>query len=336
MSSSTTKSSNKGELRQRRNGNVNVNREDCDTNINAMDESVTDIPAVMLNGDPYQATERTQMPFRSNSNSNSNSNNSIFRLHNNYHHELNNSSSSTDLPEHDNDNDSESPSAATSTASVTLEQQIRYDDASSEGRLGGHKGGDSSLSTSAHTTSTVGLGQGQPRNNKAMAGAQVKHDEKKRTKIVVRVVFGFCMFGVFSGSVFMGHLYICLLVAAIEGLLFRELVRVRYSAYFHTIQNTIPLFRTTQWMWFATAIFYTYGDFVLEIIQRNRQLHYLLAYAQYAPQMAFLLYSGTFVVTITTLQREHIKFQINQSCWTVLVLMLTVGQLKYVRYLGCY
>jgi phosphatidate cytidylyltransferase len=138
------------------------------------------------------------------------------------------------------------------------------------------------------------------------------------------------MFGVFAGSVFMGHLYICLLVAAIEGLLFRELVRVRYSAYFHTIQNTIPLFRTTQWMWFAVAIFYTYGDFVLEIIQRNPQLHYLLPYAQYAPSVAFTLYSGTFVVTIFNLQREHIKFQLNQSCWTVLVLMLTVGQLKYV------
>jgi phosphatidate cytidylyltransferase len=84
-------------------------------------------------------------------------------------------------------------------------------------------------------------------------------------------------------------------------------------------------------MWFSVAIFYTYGDFVLEIIQRNPELHYLLPYAQYAPSVAFTLYSGTFVVSITTLQREHIKFQINQSCWSVLVLMLTVGQLKYVR-----
>jgi hypothetical protein len=122
--------------------------------------------------------------------------------------------------------------------------------------------------------------------------AAAPHNEKKRAKITDRLVFGFSMFGVVSGSVYMGHLYICLLVAAIECLLLRELVRVRYSAYFHTIQNTIPLFRTTQWMWFAVAIFYTYGDFVLEIIQRNLELHYLLPYAQYAPSIAFILYSG--------------------------------------------
>jgi hypothetical protein len=83
---------------------------------------------------------------------------------------------------------------------------------------------------------------------KAMSADQVQQDESKLKKVMVRVVFGFCMFGVFSGSVYMGHLYICLLVAAIEMLLFRELVRVRYSAYFQTIQNTIPLFRTTQWV----------------------------------------------------------------------------------------
>jgi hypothetical protein len=284
-----------GELRRRCSSNVSSNTEQ-DTD-NAMNESVTDIPASMLNGDPV--TERTKMPIP----------NSI------YH-----SSSTADLPEHDydddNDNDSgtESPQNSMAPATATSEQQQQkhtYDSSSQNKGVKKHHKQDSKGAT--------------------QSAAPAPHNEKKRAKITDRLVFGFSMFGVFSGSVYMGHLYICLLVAAIECLLFRELVRVRYSAYFHTIQNTIPLFRTTQWMWFAVAIFYTYGDFVLEIIQRNPLLHYLLPYAQYAPSIAFTLYSGTFVVTITTLQREHIKFQINQVCWTVLVLMLTVGQLKYVR-----
>lgn len=139
-------------------------------------------------------------------------------------------------------------------------------------------------------------------------------------------------FSYFAAQVYMGHLYICALVAAIELLLFRELVRVRYSAYYAQIQDTVPLFRTTQWLWFAVAIFYTYGDFVTEIIQSNTQLHYMLSYTQYLPPVSFLLYSGTFVLTISTLQRDSIKFQINQLCWTVLVLCLTVGQLKYIMH----
>jgi phosphatidate cytidylyltransferase len=114
---------------------------------------------------------------------------------------------------------------------------------------------------------------------------------------------------------------------------FRELVRVRYSAYFNTIQDTIPLFRTTQWLWFAVSIFYTYGDFFREIIiQGNPDFHSFLQYAHYLPSLSFLLYSGTFVITIATMQVGHIKFQLNQICWTIVVLCLTVGQLKYIMH----
>ena len=173
---------------------------------------------------------------------------------------------------------------------------------------------------------------GNNNNRNPMTGAQVQKDERRSRKILVRVVFGACMFGYFAGSVYLGHLYICLTVALIEMLLFRELVRVRYSTYFLTIQDTIPLFRTTQWLWFAVAIFYTYGDFVSDIVQNNQELHYLLPYVQYLPTISFLLYSGTFVLTIATLQRDHMKFQINQLCWTILVILLTVGQLKYIMH----
>jgi len=161
---------------------------------------------------------------------------------------------------------------------------------------------------------------------------QVRKDELRVRKILTRVTLGACMFAFFSGSVYMGHLYICGLVALIEILLFRELVWVRYSKFFSMIEDTIPLFRTTQWVWFAVAIFYTYGDFLTDVLQSNSDLHYLLSYAHLLPTISFILYSVAFVLTIATLQREHVKFQINQLCWTILVLMLTVGQLKYIMH----
>lgn len=137
----------------------------------------------------------------------------------------------------------------------------------------------------------------------AMSSTAVHKDESKLRKIAVRFVFGAGMFAVFCGLVYMGHTYICALIAVIEMLVFRELVRVRYSAFYERIQDTIPLFRTTQWLWFAVAIFYTYGAFLSEILQKNQSLHYLLKYMQYFPSISFLLYSGTFVLTISTLQR---------------------------------
>jgi phosphatidate cytidylyltransferase len=128
----------------------------------------------------------------------------------------------------------------------------------------------------------------------------------------------------------MGHLYVCTLVAVIELLLFRELVRVRYNAHFDTVQNRIPFFRTTQWCWFVLSILYTYGDFVYDVIQSNPRMHHLNRYLQYLSTISFILYSGVLVLTISTLQPGYIKFQMNQLCWTTLVICLTVGQLKYV------
>ncbi len=113
---------------------------------------------------------------------------------------------------------------------------------------------------------------------------------------------------------------------------YKELVTVRYNTFFHIIEETIPLFRTTQWMWFVTAIFYTYSDFVVEIIKSNTSLHYLLDYARFQGSLAFLLYSATFVTTIATMQKDYIRFQLNQLCWSILVLCLTVGQLKYIMH----
>jgi phosphatidate cytidylyltransferase len=167
---------------------------------------------------------------------------------------------------------------------------------------------------------------------KSLSGSQVAKDEQRSKKIMVRAVSGAGLIAVFSSCVYLGHVYVCGVVALSEFLLFRELVKVRYNAYFNTIQDTIPLFRTTQWMWFFLAIFYTYGDFISEVIQSNPDLHYLVPYAQYLNTLAFTLYSATFVLTIATMQTGHIKFQLNQLCWTIVVLCLTVGQMKYIMH----
>lgn len=165
-----------------------------------------------------------------------------------------------------------------------------------------------------------------------LTGEQVHKDEKRKKKIYQRVILGLCMFLPFCGILYAGHMYICLLVAVIETTLFYELVRVRYRDNFSTIEDKIPLFRTTQWMWFAVAMFFNQGDFVTDLVENNRELHHFLPIVQYTGSVSFVLYSTTLMITISTLQREHIRFQINQLCWTIMVLCLTMGQLKYVMH----
>jgi len=186
------------------------------------------------------------------------------------------------------------------------------------------------MTTTTTTKTQNGSNDAGPRS--AMSGDQVAKDEKRKSKFLVRVVSGVGLISVFGSCIFLGHLYMCGIVAVAEFLLFRELVKVRYNTYFEQVQNTVPLFRTTQWAWFSVAIFYTYGDFASEVIQSNPDLHYLVPYAQYVNTVAFGLYAGVFVLTIATMQVGHIKFQLNQLCWTIMVLCLTVGQMKYIMH----
>jgi len=185
-------------------------------------------------------------------------------------------------------------------------------------------------STTTTTTTTTMTKSTGPR--KAMSKDSIIKDESKLRKILIRLISGILMVGIFVSTMFCGHLYICSLIFLTEILLFRELLTVRYNTFFHIIEETIPLFRTTQWMWFVTAIVYTYSDFVVEVIKSNTSLHHLLHYARFNTIFSFLLYSATFVVSIATMHKDHIRFQLNQLCWTVLVLCLTVGQLKYIMH----
>ena len=134
---------------------------------------------------------------------------------------------------------------------------------------------------------------------------------------------------------YIGHVYICIFVCLLEILLFKELVKVRYNSMLEKIESTLPFFRTLQWCWFWCAIIYTYGEFAGEFMQNNPKLHYLTVtyyFQQVMSIFTFGVYASTFVLTIVTLQRDTIKLQLNQLCWTLCILFLTIGQLKYIMH----
>ena len=165
--------------------------------------------------------------------------------------------------------------------------------------------------------------------------SQITKDETKSTKILTRIFSGLIMISTFILILLSGHVYVCALVFILEILLFRELVTVRYNIYFNRIDSTIPLFRTTQWCWFFTSIVYTYLEFIIEMLIKSNYMFHTPRYLEYvklSPIISFSLYTGTFVLTIATMQTGHIKFQLNQLCWTIVVLCLTVGQLKYIMH----
>jgi len=155
----------------------------------------------------------------------------------------------------------------------------------------------------------------------------VKKAEKKPRKILTRAIFGFVMIGVFLVVLNAGHIFLCMIIMLLQALVFRELVTVRYIA---AQEKSIPLFRSTQWLWFSVAIFYTYGDFLRDFCLSHQcppRLEYLTSWV---PLASMLLYSAVFCVSILSLKRGLYRYQVSVLTWTVVILCICILQAKYV------
>ncbi|CAM9479852.1 unnamed protein product [Discosporangium mesarthrocarpum] len=162
-----------------------------------------------------------------------------------------------------------------------------------------------------------------------LSGGDVALAESKLRKILVRTTVGLAMVTGFIGTVWAGHLYLSALVVAMQAMVFKEMVSVRYSA---AKEREMPLFRTLQWSWFAVAIFYTYGDFLHEFVLEHRALLWLSRITMYHAWISFLFYCCVFVVSVLTLKKGLYKYQVGQLTWTIVTICMIVAQLKFVAH----
>ena len=79
---------------------------------------------------------------------------------------------------------------------------------------------------------------------------------------LTRMVAGLVMFGFLLAILWAGHVYTTLLIVLMQTMSFRELLVVRYQEYKAQAELSMPLFRSLQWGWFYTALFYVYSDFL--------------------------------------------------------------------------
>ena len=210
----------------------------------------------------------------------------------------------------------------------TRGQTVRRRGPSRRARGGGDEGSGGAEEDPAAGPSTNGGGH-HHHHDAAAAASDVQAKEQARSKIVTRVTFAVLLLAVFFGIAWAGHLYIFLLVCGIQVMLFKELVAVRYKA---AMEKKTPLFRTLQWSWFLAAMLYAHGDSLVKTLREDRLLDVndddqpekSLIYG------SFSLFSALFVLTVLTLRPGLYKYQVGQLAWTVVILVLIVGQLKVV------
>ncbi len=124
-----------------------------------------------------------------------------------------------------------------------------------------------------------------------------------------------------------GHFY-CILVGVMTQVeLFRELCNVRYIP---AKERKMPYFRTLQWGWFTTAMWWVYGERLHVFFEEHQaEFGYLLPFTGKTAGVVFVSYCLLFIASVLTLKQELIKFQISQYVWTIVIICLVVLQCKF-------
>mmetsp|Transcript_65113 Transcript_65113/g.146873 ORF Transcript_65113/g.146873 Transcript_65113/m.146873 type:complete len:460 (-) Transcript_65113:85-1464(-) len=153
----------------------------------------------------------------------------------------------------------------------------------------------------------------------------------KMKKMTIRAVMGTTMMVTFAGVIYMGHVYICILVFALQSLIFSELVGVRKK---QAAERKLPLFRSIQWAWFLTAAFFTWSanvcEFMLKSPQGPRWSELTRFMLEKNMMVSFSLYTSLMIVSVLSLRKGMIKYQFQQYTWTVVTICIVVFQTQAV------
>jgi len=153
---------------------------------------------------------------------------------------------------------------------------------------------------------------------------------EKYKKFVTRSFWGTIMIVVFAFILYMGHAAVSLFVILIQCMMFRELLGVRYK---EAKERKLYWFRTLHWYFLFGTLFYVYGppllDISTNIIKQHAELDLAFLHKSHL-LISFMLYVVGFVGFISTLKKGSLKYQFGQLTWTLMTLLIVVGQSNFI------
>ncbi|KAI9669294.1 MAG: hypothetical protein M1831_000329 [Alyxoria varia] len=152
--------------------------------------------------------------------------------------------------------------------------------------------------------------------------------EKKKQSIIQRTIWTFVMIGGFFTAMFMGHIYIIMVITAIQVISFKEIIGI---ANVPSRARSLQFTKTLNWYFLGTALYYLEGESIVyyfkHIVLADKVL---LPFARNHRFIGFILYILGFVFFVMSLQKGHYKFQFQQFAWTHMALIMIVVQGHFV------
>jgi len=145
---------------------------------------------------------------------------------------------------------------------------------------------------------------------------------------IIRSIVGVLMLIFFYLVLQLEHKYIAVLIVVAQVVTWNEVVSIRYKI---DKEKEIPLNRTISWYFLLVSFLFFYGKYALSLlismggsitrISQKTNDYYL--------PIIFVLYVVGFVVFILSLRKDSLRYQFSQLTWTILTLLLIVGQTHF-------
>eukprot|EP00936_MAST-01D_sp_MAST-1D-sp1_P001267 g1267.t1 len=188
----------------------------------------------------------------------------------------------------------------------------------------GNRGGQDGSGSDPSEANKSGTG-GTP----AQTAMETQAAEKKWRKFRTRGLAGLAMVFLINFIIYSGHGWVIATIMLIQVQVFREMLMVRYDKYKEEQEKKVPLFRTLMWCWFFAAMYWSYGRPIIRMLVLGHKLPYG-GTEQEALRLhewtSFGLYSLVFVLTVATMRKGAVRYQIGQVSWTVVTLCMVVLQ----------
>ncbi|KAK5996859.1 Putative phosphatidate cytidylyltransferase [Cladobotryum mycophilum] len=152
--------------------------------------------------------------------------------------------------------------------------------------------------------------------------------EKKKANFWTRTFWTFIMIFVFFAALFMGHIYMIVIVTAVQIVSFKEVIAIaNVPSRARSLRST----KSLNWYWLATTMYFLYGESVIYYFKHIVLVDkVLLPLATHHRFISFILYVFGFVFFVASLQAGHYKFQFTNFTWTHMALYLIVVQAHFV------
>lgn len=161
-----------------------------------------------------------------------------------------------------------------------------------------------------------------------LQNAPISEYEKKKQTFITRSIWTFAMIGIFFGAMFMGHIYIIVIVTAVQIVSFKEVIAI---ANVPSRARRLRFTKSLNWYWLATTMYFLYGESVIYYFKHIVLVDkVLLPFATHHRFISFMLYVIGFVFFVASLQAGNYRFQFTQFAWTHMALYLIVVQAHFI------